>query len=171
MSTNKILISDERRLTNLVKLQSRNIRELKTPQKIGADVLDVQSLPTADTVLGFPGGSTTYNTGSGGILTINYAFTPNSSTLTLWNFLVSLYIDPTSFNAGGIPDSAHLYPTGGSLTNGMRTVKVESWIDWATSSDTTNIRRLIVNINNQDSVPHNYAIFIKAYLPNLNQAA
>jgi hypothetical protein len=171
MSINKTLLKDDRRLVNTVKTQSRNIRELKTPQKVGADVLQVQSLPDSNTVLAFPGGSGTYTLAANSLSTVYHAFPANYTTLTLWNFLVSLYVDPTSFSPGGIADSAHLFPVGGSLTDAQRNMRFESWIDWADSSDTTNARMFIINVWNMDSAPHNIALYLKAYLPNLNQSA
>ena len=48
MSVNKVLLKDDRRLINTVKQQGRFIRELKTPQKNGADVVEAITITAAD---------------------------------------------------------------------------------------------------------------------------
>src|SRR5947209_16193170 len=83
---------DQHLQQSLRKLWSE-FQQFKNRQPIGADVLTVQSLPTATTVLIEPGGTGWYTIPVGHSLLLNFAHVPSSNTLTLWNFLVSLWID------------------------------------------------------------------------------
>jgi len=168
MSLNKITLRPERRLINTIKTQSRNIRELKTPQKIGADVLQVQSLPTAGSVYSV---SISLSSG-GGEYPFLVSLQPDSNTLTLWNLFWTLYIDPTSFSSGGIPDAQHQWPLSQDtsfLTPGQLNFQLHHNADWANSSDSTNGRVWKFWLINNDTSVHTYYLFFKAYLPNLNQ--
>lgn len=154
MSVNKILLKDERRLTNTVKEQSRYIRELKTPQPIGADVLDVSIIPFIGTL----GASITLGAGSVGSFVAT--ITPADSTLTLWNFLFSIAIDAADF-------ANNLFPSGPSVTPAMRNMRLYNWIDWASSSDVSNTRVFNMRVENYDTSSHTYYLALRAYLPKL----
>lgn len=147
----------------MIKQQSRYLRELKTPQKVGGDVLGVQSLPTTTTAYV---SSLTVGSGNGWLHQVPAV--PSNSTLTLWNFLISVFVDAT-IGSNGIPDMAHLYPIGGSLTSGQVQLKYEVWIDWASSSDILNTRNLFIYLTNNDTSPHVYTTVVKWYFPSLGQ--
>lgn len=157
MSINKAENSLENRLVNQVAKHERDIREMKSAiQPIGGDSLAIQS---TSILLGGP-----VNLVSGAWATMNITITPATQTLTLWNFLFTLYVDAT--------DAAHAYPGGSALTASQRELDVQPWIDWGDSSDTTNVRVYKVRLQNLDGInAHNYYIRFKAYYPALTGTA
>lgn len=166
MTVNKAAQGLDSRFINDVARLQRNLREIKSPQHIGADIIEIQSIPSSSFVsLAGP-----FTIPSGGGLLVTHTYATDLQTLTLWNFLVSLYIDPTIDGMTGLPDSANKYPDGGMLSAGQLNIKFETWIDWASSSDTTNARAFITYAVNKDTVDHTYYVAEKAYLPNLNQS-
>lgn len=174
MSINKVLngsLSDpSRRVAALMKQMKRNIREMKTPQRIGGDVFNVQSIPDGNVVHVIGPLNLTASGGAAFSGTFIWFVTPNSQILTLWNFLPSVYVDPTIDPITGIPDVANLL--GGStasLTAGQRNCTFSPYIDWAESSDSTNMRAYKVRVVNFDSSSHAYYLAIRGYLPDINQ--
>lgn len=152
MSLNKVNQRLDRRVTNNIKTLNRYVRELKTPQKQGADVIAVQAVPSAGYLLG----SNTIAAGDrGGFIVTG---TPANSTLTLWNDLFTVSIDSSDTVGYG-------FPGGGLLTPSQRLVRFWHWIDWATSSDITNMRKFYFEIENLDSSSHTYYLSWRAYIP------
>jgi len=156
MGINKAENSLDKQLVNRIIALERAMRELKTAlQPIGADVLNVQPLPTGGYAYGGPvtlpaGQSTTF-----------YAvFTPDSSILTLWNILASVYVDTNNPN--------NQFPNGSALSAGQLNMRQYMWIDFGDSSDFFNSRVFKVRIENTDTASHDYYVRIRAYLPTLS---
>lgn len=151
MSTNKAEQTLEKRLINDIEELKRQVREIKTVQRIGGDVLTTiaSSLVT--------NGPVTTSPGLGANFTITV--TPGSPILTLWNYLFTIYVD--------VLDSAHEFPNGASLTADQRKLTIMNWIDWANSSDITNIRVFKIRVRNDDSSSHDYYIKFKIYIPEI----
>ncbi len=149
-------------------------QQIRAPQPIGADVLQVQSLPEPDTVditgpvtIGYSGDPS----GMPPLAIFTFDSVPDNQTLTLWNFAWSLYIDPATFNPSGVPTDDAQWPFG--TATGIYTgnkIQVTPWLDWATSSDTTNSRAFYIYVHNSDTVEHTLYMAFKSYFPNLNQS-
>jgi Flp pilus assembly protein TadG len=159
MGLNKVGLRLEKKVTNNIKTLNRYVRELKTPQSIGLDILQVQSTNLA--IFG------PYTIIAGKYLTLSIGTSVLNETLTLWNFSFTVYIDPTSINpVTGIPDAANQFPSGANLTSGiLGTTQLQNWQDWADSSDSTNSRTYKIRIVNGDTVSHTYYYVFRAYLP------
>jgi hypothetical protein len=154
MSVNKVNLRLDKRMTNNVKTLNRYVRELKTPQKAGADIITVAAVPFVGTL----GGGITLPAGATGSFVVS--ITPADSTLTLWNFLFSIAIDVADF-------TNNVFPNGPSVTANMRSMRLYNWIDWATSSDTSNKRVVNIRIENTDTSSHDYYLALRSYLPEL----
>lgn len=100
--------------------------------------------------------ATTPSINAGAQVTINVTTTPASNILTLWNHLFSIRVDTN--------DDEHLFPDGDSLSGGQANAQLAQWIDYASSSDESNIRVHKIAIRNNDSVAHVYHILYKAYV-------
>ncbi len=155
MSINKAQNGLDKRLVNDIAKIHRDLRELKTKQPIGADVLKVVGVPNGLGVL--LAGPLTLLGGQSG--TFNVTTTPSSQILTIWNFAFTVYVDNTT--------NAYQWPNGSSITVGSGNIFCVPWLDWADSSDTTNVRVFKVRISNEDpgAVTHSYYLRFKAYLP------
>jgi hypothetical protein len=144
--------------------------QFKNRQPVGGDVLKVQGYPDNNQVqVGGPLTLDAYGSGypSGNF---NFVILPSNQTLTIWNFAVTLYVDPTFDPVTGIPDNAHALGGGSStLTYGQRNCAADRYMDWAESNDSNNLRAFKVRVINFDSSSHSYYIAIRAYLPNINQ--
>lgn len=155
MSTNKAEQTLEKRLINDIEELKRQVREIKTVQRIGGDVLTTiaSGLVTSGPV----------TTAAGLGANFNITVTPGSPILTLWNYLFTVYVD--------VLDAAHEFPNGASLTADQRKLTIMNWIDWANSSDITNIRLFKIRVRNDDSVSHDYYIKFKIYIPEIQGTA
>jgi hypothetical protein len=149
MPANKSEQQLENRLINRIEALERNVRDLKTAQPIGADVLRTAA---SDLVTVSP---VTIAAGVG--LTSTATFNPSVNILSLWNFKVTLYIDGTT--------SADIFPNGANITSGMRKCTLMQWIDYAESTDSINTTVFKVRARNDDTVSHDYKLVYKAYLP------
>lgn len=98
---------------------------------------------------------TSPSVGAGQRLVVNVKNIPVDKTLSLWNFLFSIRIDTD--------DDDHLYPSGASLTSAQKSIDLQQWIDFATSSDDNNQRSHQIVIINNDASAHVYHILYKAY--------
>jgi len=154
MGVNKAEQSLEDKIIRDIDGLKRDLREIKTKQPIGADILQVVPLPLAG--VGFAG---PFTIPANGATNVNVNFTPDDDTLTVWNFLWTLYID--------VDDPDNAWPSGASLTAGQLNIHVFSWVDWFSSSDSTNERTYKIRILNDDTSSHDYYLRIRAYLPSI----
>lgn len=92
---------------------------------------------------------------SGGTLTFNVTVFTGNSRLSLWNQLFSLRVDTN--------DNDHLFPAGTSLTSEQRSIRISQWIDFAESSDISNIRVHKIRIENFGASSHTIYLLYKAY--------
>lgn len=157
MSTNKILLRSDRLVTNTLKTLKRNVRELKTPQSIGADILSVQGTPSGGAFI--PATPLTLTAGSSA--TFSFTTVPYNQTLTLWNFADDIYIDTPTDNPN------YQYPNGALLVTAQRMFSKTSWLSWGDSSDLSNIRVYKIHIVNNDTSSHTYLPAFRAYLPKM----
>ena len=156
MGTNKAENQLQDKLYNMIMNHDRMLRELKAAsQPVGADIVAITRVPAYPSYL--LAGPVTL--AAGAAATFQGLFTPASSTLTLWNFEHSLYID--------VLDEDHRFSDGASLTSGQRAAVMQTWVDWATSSDVSNARMYKVRVLNNDSSSHTYWIKVVAFLPKL----
>lgn len=98
---------------------------------------------------------------AGGTRTVIFEIQPAGDRLNMWNFLPTVVIDST-----GIDNLGHFsngWPYGTSGASSIAASRVVTWIDWAYSSDRTNMRAFAVHIENNDSSSHTYYIYVKAY--------
>lgn len=154
MPINKAEQQLAQQLTNRVLKLERDMADIKNAQLLGADSLVVERIPAAAQLTGGP-----YTIAAGSFLTFVITSTPANGTLTLWDFLHTLYIDAY--------DAAHAFPGGASTTAGMRNLFENTWTDWADSSDSSNIRVYKTRIYNNDVSSHDFWIDFRAYLPKL----
>lgn len=146
------------RLINEVRRMRSDFRELKSfTQPIGGDGLLVEGVPSG----GAASGSATVT--AGGLLSFTVTVTPLNQTLTVWNFAYTLLVDTNS--------AGYEYRYGSSLSAAQRKLRVQSRIDWASSSDATNVRVYIVEIENYDTSDHDIYLYIRAYIPKLTGTA
>lgn len=136
----------------------RQVRDIKTAQLIGGDVIKVIPIPTSSYI---DSGVVTVTPGLG--LTTTITLSSTSQTLTLWNFLYTLYVDGVT--------SADIFPTGSNLDTAKRKCTFMNWVDWALSSDVTNTRVIKLRARNDDSSNHDYAFHMRAYVPSLTGSA
>lgn len=114
-------------------------------------ILTIQSVPEGiNDVLT---GNTTI--GAGAAITFVITIFPSGSRLSLWNHLFSVAIDTN--------DSDHIFPAGASLSADQRKLRISQWIDWADSSDVSNIRVHKIRLENFDASSHTYYLYYKAY--------
>jgi hypothetical protein len=114
-------------------------------------ILTVQSIPLG--LFDYASGNASAAAGTA----LNFTVTtyPADERLSLWDQLFSIRVD--------VNDDAHLWPSGASLTNGQRTLRLTNWTDFITSSDTQNIRAYKIRIENSDVDTHTYYVLFKAY--------
>lgn len=160
MSINRAENSLEDKLLNKLAGMERDIREMKSAiQPIGGDALDIEATPMVQ--------AASLTIAAGGAATFNITAIPGSQTLTLWNFLWTMYID-------GLAD-ANQWPSNtagtSTLSAAQRSIRAFAWIDWADSSDSTNVRVHKIRVENPDTASHTVTIKLKAYLPRLTGAA
>lgn len=155
MAINKAEQTLEDQLIKRIVQLERDNREIKTVQRIGADVITITSSPSGSSPLS----AGPFNLVAGSYITLSVTSTPASQVLTLWNFAFTIYIDGT--------DVTHQFPGGSALTSNSRESYIFNWLDWADSSDTTNIRVYKIRIRNSDPslAAHDYYLSYKAYLP------
>lgn len=151
MPVNRTQNSLDKRLVKTVASLKREMAQLKTPQKIGADIISVDRIPSGAEVASGP-----WTVAAGSYLHIYFTVFPASDTLTLWNFLHTVYVDTDN-------DSTYIWP-GGSNVNPLKHL-VTAWIDWELSNDTTNSRKYVIYVLNNDGISHDYYIHNRAYLP------
>ncbi|HVB24133.1 MAG TPA: hypothetical protein VNG51_19500 [Ktedonobacteraceae bacterium] len=167
MAINKVQLKLDRRVTNDIKLLKRNVREMKTPQKVGGDILQLQTIPAAANEVNIQGPAYLLPTAPYNDWIFTCQGYPLNKVLTLWNFAFTLYVDPTLDPVTGVPDANNLWPNGFNLTPGQQNASMTWWLDWAQSDDTLNDRIYQVYIKNNDTANHNYYLVYKLYLPNL----
>lgn len=154
MAINRVQNALDMRLPKTVTGLKREMAQLKTPQPIGGDVLQVQSL-----------------IGEGGPLTISSGQTqgflatlvPERAVLTLARFAHSIYVD------GPPSDATEWHGESNSLTNGQADLLQQAWADYGDSDDTTNTIVYKLYITNNDIASHTYYAEIAFYIPNINQ--
>jgi hypothetical protein len=143
---------NQRPMKELANLR-REMAQLKTPQKVGADVVQVQGLPNGSYLHGGPLTLT-----SGLTRTFIVTVIPGSQVLTLWNYLFTVTVD--------VDDPVeYAFPAGPSLSAAQRNLRVYHWIDWAASSDVTNTRVVYVRIENFDVSSHDVYLYFRFYAP------
>jgi hypothetical protein len=148
--TTQVLPSEvPRRLAGVEKL----VRDFKNKQFIGADTLQVGRVPDVGVL------ANNVTIAAAGAATFLVNLTPTSSTLSLWNFALSVYVDND--------DPNYRFPNGPSISAAQRSMRLYNWLDWADSSDSTNFRCYKVRIENFDSGSHTYYLKFRAYLPYL----
>ena len=156
MAINKAELTLQDKLINDIEQLKQQMIMLKTNiQKVGADVLDIQSgnLVSATSATILAGNSVTMSITNSGI---------TDKVLTIMNYEFTVYVDTK--------DLAHAYPSG-SLTSAQRLLKLESWLDFITSDEgTDNHRTYIIRIVNQDTVSHVYFIDFKIITPKFSLA-
>lgn len=162
---NKVQLALQHKLKNTVKMHQRNIRELKTPQPVGADIVQVQGLPNSNTTNLY--GAYPLPPGSAQIL--NVTWRPAKQTLTLWQALTSVWIDPPSFASGDFPDPDYLFPEVAAIIPDASNVETFEHWDYYTSNDDENARTYKMLVVNFGTDTHTIWIAQKVYLPNLNQ--
>lgn len=110
---------------------------------------------------------------AGAAVTFQVTTTPDSAVLALWNFLLSIYVDLPGSGGGGpnlLTDLQYIFPApvaasgvSSLLTAAQRNLTLMQWLDWAQSSDLSNIRVHNIRIVNNDSGTHLYTLRYKAY--------
>jgi hypothetical protein len=158
MTVNKVEFLAQKRLPKDMQEMRHDIKALKNPQPLGADVLSVQGTPGVGSVL-----AASSTVASGNLVQFSITCTPPSATqtLTLWNFAATLYVDTPAVATneyGGISNT---------LTTEQKNLIREDWFDWAESSDVTNTRVYKMRVKNNGASSHTYYLYFKAYLPTL----
>lgn len=135
-------------LRDIVDLE-RRVRKLETvKQPLGGDMVLIGSSNLATTgLISLTAGQEVYFT---------VTITPEVERVTLYDLAMSLYVDTDN-------NSAYLWSSGSSLTSGQKKVKLTHHLDWASSSDTTGVRKYMIALKNEDSGSHNYYLHIKTY--------
>lgn len=113
-------------------------------------ILTVQSVP-----LGFDWLQGSTSLASNAAATFNVTITPADSRLSLWNYLISVRVD--------VDDDDHLFPSGDALTSEQRALRLYNWIDFAESSDLSNMRKYKIRLENSGAETHTYYLLFKAY--------
>jgi len=138
--------------------QGQNIfRDIKEIAKRIGKLERVKQLIGADIVQIVSSTEQTANTGSlaaGAVTDLTFTITPTDEIVSLWDFLLSVYVD-TDDNAN------YLYPSGGSLSAGQMNFDLQWGIDYTLSSDTTGERIAKVVIKNNDGSAHTYYVHAK----------
>lgn len=117
----------------------------KTPNTIGTIPLGTSIVHTT---------SATVNAGSSLTFIINsYPIYP---AITLWNFLMTIFVD-------GV-DDAHEFPIGSSVLSISHLISVGTWIDVIGSGQISGRRQMRIHIINRDTNPHDITIYFKAFL-------
>lgn len=152
MAVNQSTNDLESRLVNKLADLQRQILDLRTRQKIGADAISTRV-------------STTYTFGPITIAAAAYSWfsitvTPNIPTLTIWNHEVTVYVDSNGLDM-------YSFPTGSFLTGGKEKMRQSVWLDWYNSNDATGARNIKILIENTDSASHNYYIKFDSVSPQL----
>lgn len=152
MGVNQAENSTEDRLVNMIKDLQRQVLELRTKQKIGADAISTRA-------------TTTYTFGPITIAAATYSYfsittTPNIPTLTIWNHEVTVYVD-----SNGLDN--YSFPTGSFLTGGKEKMRQSVWLDWYNSNDAIGARNVKILIENTDTASHNYYIKFNSVSPQL----
>src|SRR5882672_12098904 len=88
---------------------------------------------------------------------------PQSTQLSLWNFLFTVVVDDTITDSNGDFTYAVPYGSGFIFQDPKSNCIVQHWTDWGRSSDTNNQRYNMIKIQNNDTVSHTYYVFYKAY--------
>lgn len=171
MSINKVQLGLHKKLTKDITTLKRNVRELKTPQQVGVDIIQVQSIPSSGYAeLSGPLYLQPGNNGIANYSTGTFRVTNLETTVpeqTLWNFAYTIYVDPIIDFVGGreVPDPTFAFPTGSALTLGQLNFFSASWEDYLASSFSTNQPLYSIFIANRDTVAHQYWIEFIAFLP------
>lgn len=76
--------------------------------------------------------------------------------ITLWDFLMTVYIDTV--------DDAHIFPTGASVIGLSDDISVSQWVDLVGSGAVSGRRQVRIHIINNDSSSHTITIYFKAFL-------
>lgn len=114
-------------------------------------LLVVQSVPVG--LYGWTEGSASVPAGSRVIFTVTTY--PGDSRLSLWDQLFSVRVDTN--------DNDHLWPGGASLTSDQRQLSIDNWIDFASSSDISNVRVHKIIITNSGVADKTVYLLYKAY--------
>lgn len=153
MAINKTELSIGQSLENELKYLRRVVEELKNVQPLGADVLNVTDLPEN----GLPVSVGPVTIAASSTLTITITNTPTYTGFTIWNFLLSVFVDTYDYD--------YRWPSGSSLTSGQRSMNLFSWCDDEESLNLTGVRVFKIHIRNNDTVSHDYYVNYRAYLP------
>lgn len=149
MSSNKVLLRSDRLLVNMVKNLNRNVRELKTPQHNGADVLPV-SISGAGIIGPF-------SIPAGAVRNAIFTVIPSAALDTLWNFPFTAYVDSM--------DDAHKWPDGGSLSTAQQLIEVIGHQDYQDYNQATNVQTFKVRVINNDVSSHNIYVALISLTP------
>lgn len=150
MSVNQTELTENDRLVNTVLEMQRQMIDQKTRgQPIGADILKV---------IASGQGSVTFTAAPSSTTRGSFDFTPSKPILTLFNCLMTLYIDGTT--------SADAFPLGANLSaGGKANVAFSMTPDALNSNDTTGKRSFTYAVTNLDSVSHTYTLVCRVTYP------
>ncbi|MET3349047.1 UNVERIFIED_ORG: hypothetical protein ABID57_000716 [Arthrobacter sp. UYEF1] len=131
----------------------REIEAMKAKQLLGGDNVVVTATNVASANIGPLAAADT--------VWVTITTTPSNQSLTIWDFHYSVYVD-----GGGPYLITNLLPAGSALSAALvKLIRVQYIPDWASSVDTTGVRKYYVGITNTDSSSHtisfqavNYAI-------------
>src|SRR5579885_990207 len=140
------------RLVQQIAQIQRDLQDLKTKQRIGADNIVVSGANVVQALTGvMAAGTVTWF-----VITV----TPSDGVLHLFDLFLSVFVDGQSES-----NLADLFPTGSDLVGnpgGLKT-RILWWADWATSSDSSGVRKYFVGIENYDTASHHYEVDARLY--------
>lgn len=153
MAINKTEQGLEDRLINKIAELERQIIALRTPQGIGGDVFEVALVP--ETYL--DAGPLNIAGGAKGYLSVSV--TPANPRQMMINFQYTVFVDTLT--------DAYAYPNGTSLSAGQLKMytSLRDDLKGQLANPTTLARIFHVDIENYDSVAHNYYIRLRALIP------
>ena|ERR1035437_4161710 len=125
---------------------------------MGAQDLNIKRPYTVSSVPSGPANTTqgTITVAAATVFTVSVTTYPDSRTLSIWNFLWSIYIDTNDVN--------YAWSYGSSLTTTLLSkIMILDHYDWAVSSDSTNQRVQIITIVNNDTASHTFFLNYKSY--------
>ena len=148
MSTHSLDKQLPERLLSDVAEFKKFMREMKTLQLIGGDVIEVEATNTA---------MATVTVGAGLTQVLFITFTPSTQVLMNVDCYVSIYVDTDT--------SAQVWPNGASLTSTQKKLRRSLTPDWVFSNDATGERVFLFSLENYDTASHTYYVRITNYAP------
>ena len=163
MSKNLAEDTLETRLIQMIAELDRRLRELTTPQPLGADVMDVQTVPAQGeppTVLG-PITLESIETAAD-YENIVIDLDPGLGRPIMSKLIATMYI--------GAYDANHAWPNGSALTPGQRSCTMQPLEDELGFDPDTGVSRFILAITNWDSVTNDFYISYRLVMPRSSAA-